>query len=298
MMKINTSLCKYAAVRRAAKECGWLDVSDDDDSSAWHIFWTDMSINHARAAALLPMQKINHFVGMTLICRKGPAAALLNRAAAQAPLEYRFFPRSWTLPRDFAVLYREMHSLVRDGIVLIMKPNAGSQGNGISLCRTVDELEALGRQGGVAQEYVDRPLLVDGYKFDLRLYVLVTSCTPLRIHLYRDGIARLCTEKYRAASSTSDEPRHLSAAAGVAAADSANDWRKRHLTNYAINKSHTNFVAGEGGSKRRLGDVSSCGSSTHHLAHTRPCELRIASSSYEIGCLADLGLLVIDRSAS
>lgn len=48
----------------------------------------------------------------------------------------------------------------------------------------------------IVQEYIDKPLLLDGYKFDLRIYVLITSCDPLRIFLFNDGLVRLATEKY------------------------------------------------------------------------------------------------------
>lgn len=37
----------------------------------------------------------------------------------------------------------------------------------------------------IAQRYVKRPLLLDGYKWDLRLYVLVTSFQPLEAFIYK-----------------------------------------------------------------------------------------------------------------
>lgn len=37
---------------------------------------------------------------------------------------------------------------------------------------------------------------MEGYKFDLRVYILVTSCDPLKVFLYHDGLVRMGTEKY------------------------------------------------------------------------------------------------------
>lgn len=34
----------------------------------------------------------------------------------------------------------------------------------------------------VAQMYISRPLLLDGFKFDIRMYALIVSCSPLRMY--------------------------------------------------------------------------------------------------------------------
>ena len=52
------------------------------------------------------------------------------------------------------------------------------------------------KEAYVISRYIDHPLLVGGKKFDLRIYVLVTSYRPLKVWLSAKGFARFCNEKY------------------------------------------------------------------------------------------------------
>lgn len=82
----------------------------------------------------------------------------------------------------------------------IVKPDGGSQGDGIYLIRDPSELKAaVGSQArqGVVQEYIHKPLLIDKLKFDIRLYVLMKSLDPLEIYIAKEGLTRFCTEPYQ-----------------------------------------------------------------------------------------------------
>ena len=74
----------------------------------------------------------------------------------------------------------------------ICKPNGGACGRGIYLVDSKKKLKK--RTGYIYSEYVDKPHLIDGFKYDLRVYVLVSSFDPLRIYVYPDGLVRICTE--------------------------------------------------------------------------------------------------------
>jgi len=47
------------------------------------------------------------------------------------------------------------------------------------------------------QEFIEHPFLVDGYKFDIGVYTVITSVDPLRVYVYKgDVLFRFCPVKY------------------------------------------------------------------------------------------------------
>jgi hypothetical protein len=51
----------------------------------------------------------------------------------------------------------------------------------------------------IVQRYISNPLLLNGYKFDLRIYIVVTGINEGKIQAFLadEGLARFCTEKYQ-----------------------------------------------------------------------------------------------------
>ncbi|XP_072754877.1 tubulin polyglutamylase TTLL13-like isoform X2 [Anoplolepis gracilipes] len=227
-LTICTTNCKYNVVRRVAARFGMREVTED---SSWDLYWTDLSISIERAKDMKRFQRVNHFPGMTEICRKDLLARNLNRMQKLFPKDYNFFPKTWCFPADHgdAVAYAK----TRKSKTFIIKPDTGCQGRGIYLTKYLKDIKLNERL--ICQVYIARPFLIDGYKFDLRIYALITSCDPLRIYVYNDGLARFATSKYKEPTGHNTSNMFM------------------HLTNYSVNKhSRMYIIDDEIGSKRKI----------------------------------------------
>lgn len=111
----------------------------------------------------------------------------------------------------------------------IVKPSNGSQGRGIQLCSDLSTVALPNDKIYTAQLYIQNPWLLKGYKFDMRIYALVTSFHPLTIHLYKEGLVRFATKKYDDSVTSDDTLGRLDTF--------------KHLTNTSINKHSPLFVS-------------------------------------------------------
>jgi tubulin polyglutamylase TTLL6/13 len=224
----------------ASKTLGW-KLSNDEEDEKWDILWTDTAVPPERLSKMHPYQKINHFPGMYSISRKNYLAMNLSKLKKKFPEDYNFFPKSWLFPCDQSELRTFLQ--LNKSSYLIVKPEASCQGRGIFLTKKLENIDTNGRF--VVQEYLKKPYLIENLKFDLRIYVLVAGCDPLRIFVHEEGLTRFATEEYcRPSASNSDD-------------------MCMHLTNYAVNKNNPNFVHCEdsdddSGHKRSLQSTYDC----------------------------------------
>lgn len=215
--------CKYSVILDRVEALEWRKLDDEKQESKANLLWIDVATIHERIRNVQPWQTINHFPGMPNIARKNRMGQNLNKMLKLYPKEYAFYPRTWILPGELAD-FRSQFDNNGNSIgnkIYIIKPDAGCQGRGIFLTRTFDNVPT--QESVVAQMYIKKPLLIDGYKFDLRLYCLVASVKPLRMYLFQDGLVRMCTEEY--VKPTKQNINNVC----------------MHLTNYAVNKHNENF---------------------------------------------------------
>ena len=181
--------------------------------NSWALIWSGGGIKNSVYSSLTKYQKINHFPRSSELTRKDKMYRNIERMKqTYGSRQVNFIPKTFILPEDAKALeYCMSHSSKK----WIVKPCASSQGKGIYLATKYSEIV---KKACVVCEYIDNPLLINGLKFDLRIYVAITSLHPLRVYMYNEGLVRFATEKY---------------------GDGKN--RFMHLTNYAVNKYSENF---------------------------------------------------------
>lgn len=162
---------------------------------------------------LTECQFVNHFPNFYELCRKDLLVKNFKRyrkdlerdgnelAERDEHGKYRLLdivPQTYLLPGDYNIFLEEFK---RNPSVWILKPNARAQGYGIVIVNKLSQIKkwaaqkletmTSGRDSYLASRYVENPLLIGGKKFDLRLYVLVTSYRPLKVRARLLVLARL-----------------------------------------------------------------------------------------------------------
>uniref|UniRef100_H3CNA2 Tubulin--tyrosine ligase-like protein 9 n=1 Tax=Tetraodon nigroviridis TaxID=99883 RepID=H3CNA2_TETNG len=197
-----------------------------------------------------------------------------------------FFPCTFVLPSEYHLFREEFKRTL--GSTWIMKPAGKSQGKGIFLFRKLKEVmefkkvkqfqgfftdhfcillfyvvfpshihlarleeekDTVQVENFVAQYYIENPYLINGRKFDLRVYVLVTSFIPLKAWLYREGFARFSNTPY-SLSTIDDKYMHLT---NVSIQKTAPDYDPESVRKWTIQQVRRYLTAKHG--RERVGKL-------------------------------------------
>jgi len=187
----------HDTIKRALTQVGgWLEM-EDDCGTAWNLLWTYRRNKKFLddVPSLNIFQKVNHFSMSTVLTGKD----LLKDTLTPYKRIFNILPATFNLPRDWKSFQREWHRVeegCREPNLWIAKPSRGACGRGIRVFRHLKDIQPYAKNV-VVQKYIHPPLLLHGkYKFDLRIYVLVTSLKPLEAFIYTDGLVRTCSQPY------------------------------------------------------------------------------------------------------
>ncbi|XP_072531205.1 probable tubulin polyglutamylase TTLL2 [Salminus brasiliensis] len=191
-------------VREVLLERGWEEYDKQEHEKwDWNLYWRTSTFRNFEYENLFPWQRLNHHPKTASIARKDCLARNLRRMrGTYGPALYGFSPVAYILPNDYTRFLEEytktrLESTGKPGY-WICKPVALSRGRGIFV---FDDIKHLAYDSSViVQKYISNPLLIAGYKFNLRIYVCVKSFCPLTIYMHQEGLVRFATEKYNLAS--------------------------------------------------------------------------------------------------
>ncbi|KAG9283041.1 putative tubulin polyglutamylase TTLL2 [Astyanax mexicanus] len=194
-------------IREVLLERGWEEYDlQEHEKGDWNLYWRTSAFRNFEYENLLPWQRLNHYPKTASIARKDCLARNLRRMrGTYGPALYGFSPTAFILPNDYTRFLEEYTKtrLENKGNTgkpgyWICKPVDLSRGRGIFV---FDDIKHLTYDSSViVQKYISNPLLIAGYKFDLRIYVCVKSFRPLTIYMHQEGLVRFATEKYNLAS--------------------------------------------------------------------------------------------------
>ncbi|XP_039199719.1 probable tubulin polyglutamylase TTLL2 isoform X2 [Crotalus tigris] len=187
-------------VREILLERGWIEYDENEqDNEDWNLYWRNCPFRMTEHQSIKPWQRLNHHPETIRITRKDYLARHLKRMKGiYGTTLYEFSPVAFIMPNDYIKFITE-YSKERQipGKKLsywICKPVDRSRGRGILIFQDIKDFvyDCM----VIVQKYISNPLLISGYKWDLRIYVCVTSFYPLTIYIYEEGLVRFATEKF------------------------------------------------------------------------------------------------------
>ena len=168
-------------------------------------------------------QKLYHFMGVEVFFFKN----LLYENYHFMKLyfkAYNYMPLTYEYPKDKEKIEKKFKNYkLNIKNLWIVKPINLFGGKGIHIFKSLKEENEIGTGKYLISKYLSKPHLINGKKYDMRLYVLITGFQPLKIYLYKEGLIRIAADKYKLSLNSINN-------------------KFSHLTNTAINIESNKYV--------------------------------------------------------
>ncbi|KAJ8720067.1 hypothetical protein PYW07_012110 [Mythimna separata] len=151
------------------------------NATPWKLLWSwSNPFSQLNLRNLSADQKVNHF----------PGTGFISSKVVLATSNSKYIPKAFRLPKNKEEFLK--YAEENKNALFVQKSNAHRH----VYIKNVSDIDVSSGKSFV-QEYVQKPFLVDGHKFDIGVYVVITSVNPLRVYWYKgDVLFRYCMEKY------------------------------------------------------------------------------------------------------
>ena len=108
--------------------------------------------------------------------------------------DFDYMPLTYNYPDDKELIDNKFKDYILDiNDLWLIKPTNLYLGINVEIFKSLKEIKM---KEYVITKYITNINLINGKKYDLRLYVLISSLKPLRIYFYKEGLVRIASKKY------------------------------------------------------------------------------------------------------
>ena len=180
-------------------------------------------------------QKFNHFPMGSKVSFKDNLYKNYYNLLEKFPKDYNYMPEAFIFPEDYDKFQTKIKTLDlsnKTNLWIIESKNIRKKELGI-----LTDLDLL-KNIKILTHYKS-PHLINGKKYEIRLYFLITGFSPLKIYLFNDGIIKFCNKKYdlNELIKYSIDKNTLEFSNIISSNEKSDDnWTLEYLKNYFINK--------------------------------------------------------------
>ena len=184
-----------------------------------NLHWINSAYSKNHPPYLVHYNKYNHIIKHGQITRKDLLYLNYYKMRKKFPNDYNYMGETYKPSKQPEIIKEKFfnYTPTEDNLWLI-KPVGSARGNGIKFLKSYSEIT----KGTIITRYISNPHLIDGRKYDCRVYLLVTGYRPLKAYIYNEGLARRASDPYNIDINNLDN-------------------FFIHLTNVAINKKNKKF---------------------------------------------------------